>query len=173
MDAVRACIETGDKQVVTWVNESERNLEATVSAVMDGDCDRRGGALRDVSESARLEQLRRDYIANISHELRTPLTGIRGMVEPLIDGYMDTEEEKQDCYRVIYKETIRLEHLISDMLDVSRLQAGVARMELEEIGVEGILQAARRQISPARRRRALKCAWRPARTSLPWPMRSA
>lgn len=149
MDAVRACIETGEKQVVAWVNESERNLEATVSAVMDGE--HVTGAvvlLRDVSESARLEQLRRDYIANISHELRTPLTGIRGMVEPLIDGYMDTEEEKQDCYRVIYKETIRLEHLISDMLDVSRLQAGVARMELEEIGVEGILQAARRQILP-------------------------
>ena len=148
MDAVRACIETGDKQVITWVNESERNLEATVSAVMDGDCVT--GAvvlLRDVSESARLEQLRRDYIANISHELRTPLTGIRGMVEPLIDGYMETEEERQDCYRVIYKETIRLEHLISDMLDVSRLQAGVVQMELEEIGVEGILQAARRQIS--------------------------
>ena len=120
-----------------------------MSAVMDGE--HVTGAvvlLRDVSESARLEQLRRDYIANISHELRTPLTGIRGMVEPLIDGYMDTEEEKQDCYRVIYKETIRLEHLISDMLDVSRLQAGVARMELEEIGVEGILQAARRQILP-------------------------
>lgn len=95
------------------------------------------------------------------------------MVEPLIDGYMDTEEEKQDCYRVIYKETIRLEHLISDMLDVSRLQAGVARMELEEIGVEGICRPHGGRFCPARRKQALKCAWRPARILPPWPMKSA
>lgn len=92
--------------------------------------------LRDVSEEMRLEQLRREYIANVSHELRTPLTGIRGMVEPLMDGVLETEEEKNDCYQVIYRETRRLEKLIGEMLDLSRLQDGRAQMELEAICVE-------------------------------------
>ena len=85
-------------------------------------------------------------MANISHELRTPLTGIRGMVEPLMDGYMDTEEEKMDCYRIIYQETMRLEKLIGEMLDMSRLQAGRAQIELEPMYVEGVLEAACRRM---------------------------
>ena len=89
-----------------------------------------------------MEQLRREYVANISHELRTPLTGIRGMVEPLIDGCMDTEEERQESYRVILKETIRLEKLVGEMLDMSRLQDGRVSVELEPMELPGILDAA-------------------------------
>ena len=98
--------------------------------------------VRDVSEAERLEQMRKDYVANISHELRTPLTGIRGMVEPLIDGVFDTEAEKQDCYQIIYKETIRLEKLIREMLDRSRLQDGRMTIETEEMEVNFILEEA-------------------------------
>ena len=91
-----------------------------------------------------MEQLRRDYVANISHELRTPLTGIRGMVEPLIDGCMDTEEERQDSYRIILQETIRLQKLVGEMLDMSRLQDGRISVELERLEIPGILEAAAR-----------------------------
>lgn len=91
-----------------------------------------------------MEQLRRDYVANISHELRTPLTGIRGMVEPLIDGIMESEEERQECYHVILKETIRLEKLVGEMLDMSRLQDGRVHVELEPLELPGILEAAAR-----------------------------
>ena len=90
--------------------------------------------------------MRRDYVANISHELRTPLTGIRGMVEPLIDGVYDTEAEKQDCYHIIYQETLRLERLITDMLDISRLQDGRIHIDLEEMQVHGVLEAAARRL---------------------------
>ena len=89
--------------------------------------------LRDVSEEIRLEQRRREYIANVSHELRTPLTGIRGMIEPLIDGILDTEEEKQDSYRIIDREAMRLEKLIGEMLELSRLQDGKDNRALERI----------------------------------------
>jgi len=90
----------------------------------------------------RLEQMRKDYVANVSHELRTPLTGIRGMVEPLIDGVFETEEERLDCYNVIYKETIRLEKLIQEMLDMSRLQDGRVVVELEPVELTQIMQDA-------------------------------
>ena len=94
-----------------------------------------------------MEQLRRDYVANISHELRTPLTGIRGMIEPLMDGYVDTEEERQSCYGIIQRETVRLEKLVGEMLDMSRLQDGRATVELERLELPGILEAAVRSMS--------------------------
>jgi len=104
--------------------------------------------MRDISEAQRVEQLRRDYVANVSHELRTPLTGIRGMVEPLIDGCYDTEEERLECYRILWKETIRLEKLVGEMLDMSRLQDGRVKVELEPLELPGILEAAVRGMKP-------------------------
>ena len=134
---------TGNREMV-WDNPSGRALSALASPILNDDGKAWGAVclIRDVSQEQRMEQLRRDYVANISHELRTPLTGIRGMVEPLIDGYIDTEEEKQNFYRIIHKETIRLEKLVGEMLDMSRLQDGRLSVELEKLEIPGILQAA-------------------------------
>ena len=125
-------------------------LQATVTARRDENGEIEGVVclMRDVSEAQRVEQMRRDYVANVSHELRTPLTGIRGMVEPLIDGCYDTEEERQECYRIILKETIRLEKLVGEMLDMSRLQEGRVKVELEPLELTGILYAAVHSMKP-------------------------
>lgn len=145
-DMLKACMDTGQPGHLTWENHSGRALYAGATALTDEGGEIIGTVclLRDTSEAARMEQIRRDYVANISHELRTPLTGIRGMVEPLIDGIMDTEEERQDSYRVILRETIRLEKLVGEMLDMSRLQDGRVKVELEMLEVPGILEAAAR-----------------------------
>jgi len=124
-----------------WSLEDGRRIAANISPVFDDAGENTVGAvvlMRDVSESTRLEQMRRDYIANISHELRTPLTGIRGMVEPLIDGVIEDEAEKQNCYSIIFHETIRLQKLISDMLDMSRLQDGRVEIALEQMDIAAI-----------------------------------
>ena len=146
--ALRRCMDGGRPEHIEWTNPSSRALSASVNALLDETGAILGTVclLRDVSEEQRMEQLRRDYVANISHELRTPLTGIRGMVEPLIDGCMDTEEERQDSYRVILRETIRLEKLVGEMLDMSRLQDGRISVELEPMELPGILEAAVRSM---------------------------
>lgn len=82
------------------------------------------GLLRDVTASEKLEQTRRDYIANVSHELRTPLTAMRGLIEPLADGLVKNVNDQQRYYKIILDETLRLSRLIDDMLELSRLQAG-------------------------------------------------
>ena len=81
------------------------------------------GFFRDITESERLEQTRRDYVANVSHELRTPLTALRGLVEPLADGMVKNETDRKRYYGIILHETMRLSRLIDDMLELSRLQA--------------------------------------------------
>jgi len=114
------CVRCGERLRAGWQSPSGRKVAATASPLFDERGETIGAVclIQDVSESERLEQLRRDYVANISHELRTPLTGIRGMVEPLMDGYIDTDEERSECYRVIYKETLRLEKLVRELLDM-------------------------------------------------------
>ena len=147
---LRRCMDTGEAETMEWENPSHRVIQVTVTARRDD-----AGAItgvvclmRDVSEAQRVEQLRREYVANVSHELRTPLTGIRGMVEPLIDGCYDTEEERLECYRIIWKETMRLEKLVGEMLDMSRLQDGRVQVELEPLELPGILEAAARGMKP-------------------------
>ena len=73
-------------------------------------------------ESQKLEKLRREFIANISHELRTPVTVIRGSLEALRDGVVTEQEDVQEFHEQMYKESLFLQRLINDLLDLSRLQ---------------------------------------------------
>ncbi|WP_405381528.1 sensor histidine kinase [Phascolarctobacterium sp.] len=73
-------------------------------------------------ESQKLEKLRRDFIANISHELRTPVTVIRGSLEALRDGVVTEPAEVKEFHEQMYKESLFLQRLINDLLDLSRLQ---------------------------------------------------
>lgn len=86
------------------------------------------GILSDVTSAERLEQTRRDYVANVSHELRSPLTAMRALIEPLRDGLIKTEEQRQQTYDVVLRETMRLSRLVNDMLELSRLQSGKASL---------------------------------------------
>ncbi len=84
-----------------------------------------------VEQTSRIEQIRRDFVANVSHELRTPLTIIRGYNEAMLDKTI-TDDEKICKYQMLIRdETVRLEALIREFLDISRLQAGVE--ELKEV----------------------------------------
>ncbi len=84
------------------------------------------GLFRDITEAERLEMTRRDYIANVSHELRTPLTAMRGLLEPLSEGMVKSDQDRQRYYDILMRETHRLSRLINDMLELSRIQAGEA-----------------------------------------------
>jgi len=94
--------------------------------------------MRDVSESERLEQMRRDFIANISHELRTPLTLVKGYVEALKDGVFGDKDAK-NCYKKILNETRGLERLVNDLTEISRLQTGRITLELGMINIEEVI----------------------------------
>lgn len=91
--------------------------------------------LQDISQSVKLERMRRDFVANVSHELRTPLTSIRGFIEPLIDGTVEDEDTRMKYNKIIRNETLRLERLINDLLDLSRLQAGKLVLDIQRVDI--------------------------------------
>jgi two-component system phosphate regulon sensor histidine kinase PhoR len=85
-----------------------------------------GGAVTtflDITETRRLEQVRRDFVANASHELKTPLTSIRGFAETLLEGE-PPEKLKNQFLTSIRDNTLRLQRLVDDLLDLSRLESG-------------------------------------------------
>ena len=89
------------------------------------------GMFRDVSNEVRLENTRREYVANVSHEMRTPLTAMQGLVEPLRDGLVKDEATRVRYYDIILREIRRLSRLITDIMELSRLQSGSAFIETE------------------------------------------
>ena len=120
----------------------DRALWITIVPVMadDGECTGVVGLFKDVTDLERLEKTRRDYVANVSHELRTPLTAVRGLLEPLSDGMITDEETRQRYYKIMLREVIRLSRLITDMLELSRLQSGTEHMELAPVDMDELLQ---------------------------------
>lgn len=98
------------------------------------------GLFRDVTESERLEQMQRDYVANVSHELRTPVAGVRGLAEALHDGIVRSEQDKQRYYGYILRESLRLSRLIDDLLELSRLQAGTVAVQCSSVDVGALLR---------------------------------
>ena len=92
-----------------------------------------------VDKTERTEKIRRDFVANVSHELRTPITIIRGYNEAISDGTITDKEMIQRYRALINEETIRLERMIRELLNISRFQAsdelttGIEPLPLAEI----------------------------------------
>jgi two-component system, OmpR family, phosphate regulon sensor histidine kinase PhoR len=78
--------------------------------------------LYDITQTRRLEDVRRDFVANVSHELKTPVTSIKGFVETLLDGAVNDPQQAQRFLQIIAKHTDRLNAIIEDLLSLSRLE---------------------------------------------------
>lgn len=86
-----------------------------------------------------LENMRRDFIANVSHELRSPITSIRGFIQGILDGTVP--EEKHKYYlTIVLNESKRLTRLISDILDLSRLESGEFSLKLETFDINELIR---------------------------------
>lgn len=107
---------------------------------------RRIGAVvvfNDVSRLRRLENLRRDFVANVSHELKTPITSIKGFVETLLDGALKDPVEGERFLKIVAKHADRLNAIIEDLLMLSRLeQGGNEGIEMQTAGLSEILHSA-------------------------------
>ena len=110
-----------------------------------------GGAvlvLHDVTDLRRTDQIRRDFVANVSHELRTPLTAIRGYLEALRDDPGDTETAER-FIDIIWRQTTRMERLVSDLLRLARLDAKQEALERAPCDVRQIFHAVVTDLAPA------------------------
>lgn len=135
-------LDKGDTQVGTFAI-ADRIVKLTNTAIFDDNNKVFGvvSVIQDISEMERVEQLRRDFVANVSHELRTPITVIRGYINCLIDGVYDKKRTADYYYSIICDETMRLERLIKDLMDLSRLQSGNDDLLMEEVDIPSLIQS--------------------------------
>ncbi|MCF7733897.1 MAG: HAMP domain-containing histidine kinase, partial [Akkermansiaceae bacterium] len=99
--------------------------------------------LRDLSAGHRLDQIRKDFVANASHELRTPITLVDGYLETFIDApeLMDDRETSLRYLGIMRKHTGRIARIIEDMLLISRIEAGDASsLNLETFPLQELVQ---------------------------------
>lgn len=84
--------------------------------------------LRDMTDQHKLDKLRSDFIANVSHELRTPISLLQGYSEAIIDDVMTSEEERNEMVQIIHDESKRMSRLVTDLLDLARMESGHMRL---------------------------------------------
>ncbi len=99
--------------------------------------------IRDCTKMRRLERMRQDFIANVSHELRTPLTVLSGYLETFSDYADELPAQWQRGLALMTQQSARMEHLVSDLLTLSRLETSDFKAEAEPINVAELLNAIR------------------------------
>ncbi|MCW8825058.1 MAG: phosphate regulon sensor histidine kinase PhoR [Gammaproteobacteria bacterium] len=95
---------------------------------------------RDVSQQQQLEQMRRDFVANVSHEMRTPLTVIRGFIETMIDSQDPDLEAWIDSVEMMAQQSGRMENLIDDLLLLSKVERRQEQRELQQVVVSSLIK---------------------------------
>ncbi len=134
------------EDVVTLHGEQEGVLQARGAALHDAEGQSIGAVvvLNDVTHFRRLENIRRDFVANVSHELKTPIAAIKGFVETLLDGAVEKPEEAQRFLNIVAKQADRLNAIIEDLLSLSKIEQGedAGDLVLERGNVKGLLEGA-------------------------------
>jgi len=114
--------------------------------------------LVDLTELRRLESVRRDFVANASHELRSPLTSIRAAAETLESAHDDPDSER--FIDLIVRNAERLQNLVDDMLELSRVESRELQLELQTLPLDAVAERVVAHHLPRAqmRRIALECA---------------
>ncbi|MER2131413.1 MAG: two-component system histidine kinase PnpS [Carnobacterium inhibens] len=91
--------------------------------------------LYDITEIRRLEKVRTDFVTNASHELKTPITALKGFSETLLDGAMEDKEVLKQFLEIMLAESSRLDFLVNDILELSKLEQKQVPMNIQEINL--------------------------------------
>jgi len=148
VDLISSVLESGEPAAV----EIER-LEPTprTLALLGSPLAGNGGVVvlaRDLTESERLNQMRRDFVANVSHELKTPLAAIRGFAETLVDGAVAERDTALRFSQRILDQCHRLGELLDDLLTLSRLESSEPIRARERVALGALAEEAIELVTP-------------------------
>lgn len=90
---------------------------------------------REIQRLNRIENYRKEFIGDISHELKTPIFAIQGFIETLLNGALEDEEVNRDFLRKTMRNVNRLIYLTKDLMEISKLETGELKSEIEEINL--------------------------------------
>jgi two-component system, OmpR family, phosphate regulon sensor histidine kinase PhoR len=146
---------TGQKPVETEIvlpSDEDRYLFGHGTLIRDMEGKRAGAlfVLNDITRIRRLENIRKDFVANVSHEIKTPITAIKGFVEILRDESAKEEHDVKRFLEIIARHVTRLEAIIDDLLKLSRIEkdAETDGIQLTDSGVRDVIESAIQSCKP-------------------------
>ncbi|MCQ2008649.1 ATP-binding protein [Sporolactobacillus sp. STSJ-5] len=95
----------------------------------------------DITAIKKLENTRKDFVANVSHELRTPVTSLIGFAETLIDGARDDKELEDQFLHIMLHEGRRLQSLITDLLELSKIEREHFKLQMSQVSLSNVLDS--------------------------------
>ena len=102
--------------------------------------------LHDLTHEREISRMKSDFVSKASHELRTPLSSIRAHLEMLVDGEAGDQEDQLRFFSMMLDDTDRLAHLVENMLNISRIEAGIVRPNLEQSDLGEIAKLVARRL---------------------------
>ena len=144
---LRACRDgVSSKVEISLDAPRSKVLEVHVAAL--GSIPGSAAVFRDVTERKRLERVRQDFVANVSHELRTPIAAILGYAETLRSGALADADHAPQMVEIIHRQSERLGELVSDLLELSRLDAGERPLSAGPVSLETVARQASDAMEP-------------------------
>lgn len=127
---------------ITIYYPEERLLDVSVVPIYFTDSEWAGILLvmQDVSEIRRLERMRSEFVANVSHELKTPIAAVKGFAETLMNGAMNDPEIAKTFLQIIHDESERLNRLIGDILELSKIESKRVPLQFSPVHVDSFLE---------------------------------
>jgi two-component system phosphate regulon sensor histidine kinase PhoR len=126
------------------------SLQVIVSCVLDNNGDVLGVVvvIHDITAEKELARMKDEFVNSVSHELKTPLTSIGAYSEMLADDDHLTDQARRKFARIIQEQTYRLDRLINDMLNISRIESGTWKVHWEQLDLGQIAEDVITTISP-------------------------
>ena len=143
---IRQAVDTALSELITVNSTAKvagRTLDVAVVLLRDQDWTTAQGTvivLQDITEVLRLEQVRSDFVANASHELKTPISAIRGFVETILDDTAMPDEVQQRFLERIRNQAARLDHIVQDLIHLSRFDTHARKMSIARIDLGFLLR---------------------------------
>ncbi len=102
------------------------------------------------------QKAQKEFVANVSHELKTPLTSIQGFAQAILDGTADSPERQRQSAQVIYNESGRMHRMVLDLLDLARMDSGMAGLEMLPLDVGALLNNVAEKFEPQARQMGIR-----------------
>lgn len=130
------------------VDDKPRTFDCIFSCV-HGDREQVCGivaVLHDITREKEISQMKNDFVSHVSHELKTPLASITAYSEMLMDGEADDEQTRKEFYTIIQNQAKRLNRLIENILNISRIESGLIKVEKKPISLPILIEEQLRMI---------------------------
>ena len=131
------------KREIEFPEDGDRKTyDCIVSCVYDQNQEVCGivAVLHDVTREKQIQQMKNDFVSHVSHELKTPLASITAYSEMLVDGEADDEKTRKEFYSVIQDQARRLSRLIEDILNTSRIESGLIKVNKETVSLTMLIE---------------------------------